>query len=89
MHGAADSPKRNSAAFPKKKLCVSHPYPLSPDPLSPPPKSVLLRPLIRPPLVVVNPLDVPCKCLGVRRGFRVGCAPEDCAGGGGVVELGG
>jgi hypothetical protein len=34
-------------------------------------------------LVAANPLAAPRNHLGVRRGFRVGCAPGDSVGGGG------
>jgi hypothetical protein len=82
MHGAVDSLKCNSApAFPKK-LCVSRPYHRSPDPL-PPPQIRASPPTRQTPLVVANPLAASCNCLGVRRGFRMGCAPGTARGGGG------
>jgi hypothetical protein len=82
MHGAADSPKRNSAPVFPKNFVFLNPTPGAPI-LSPPPQSVLLCPLVRPPLVAMNPLAMSCNCLVVRRGFRMGCAPGDGVGGGG------
>ncbi|KAK3132860.1 hypothetical protein QOZ80_6AG0528680 [Eleusine coracana subsp. coracana] len=45
-------------------------------------RPALLRPLVGPPLVTVNPLAARHHRLGVRRSVRSGCAPGDGAGGG-------